>query len=120
MINKDYNYWQKEQYYPICNKCGCRISSTRYCSKSCWINQRKKKQTFEEYVDEKIFGNVFQEKTYDNMNEWNILKLEPPKTEEEIKKSYRKLALKYHPDKNGDVDMFIKIKSAYDVLINVC
>ncbi len=109
------NYWDKEQYYPICNKCGCPISSTRYCSRSCWINQRKQKKTFEEYVDDIII-----EKTYDNMNEWNILKLKPPKTEEEIKKSYRKLALKHHPDKQGDVDMFIKIKSAYDILINVC
>lgn len=119
MINKDYNYWQKEQYYPICNKCGCRISSTRYCSKSCWVNQRKKK-TFEEYVDEKIFGNVFQE-TYDNMNEWNILKLKPPKTEEEIKKSYRKLILQCHPDKpNGSNDKFIELQTAYKTLIDVC
>ena len=38
----------------------------------------------------------------------------------EIKKSYRKLALKHHPDKKGNVDMFIKIKSAYDTLISVC
>lgn len=119
-MTNDYNYWEPKRYYLKCNKCGCPISSTRYCSRTCWINQRRQKQTFEEYVDEKIFGNVFQEKTYDNMNEWNILKLKPPKTEEEIKKSYRKLILKYHPDKGGSNDKFIELQTAYKTLINVC
>ena len=119
MFDKDYNYWESSQYYPICNKCNQPITDTRWCSKECWINQRKKK-TFEEYVDEKIFGNVYKQNTYDNMNEWNILKLEPPKTEEEIKKSYIKLALKYHPDKGGSNDKFIELQNAYKTLIDVC
>jgi curved DNA-binding protein CbpA len=40
-------------------------------------------------------------------------------TESEIKKGYRVMALKYHPDKNQDADasdMFRRIKLAYDVL----
>lgn len=39
-------------------------------------------------------------------------------SEEDIKKSYRKLVLIHHPDKGGDEDEFKKIKDAYDVLIN--
>ena len=119
-MTNDYNYWDEKNYFPKCKTCNQPYNyNTRWCSKSCWINQRKKK-TFEEYVDEKIFGNVFQEKTYDNMNEWNILKLKPPKTEEEIKKSYRKLVLNYHPDKGGSNDKFIELQTAYKTLINVC
>lgn len=37
-------------------------------------------------------------------------------TAEEIKKAHRKLALKNHPDKGGDSEVFKKIQAAYDIL----
>jgi DnaJ family protein C protein 9 len=37
-------------------------------------------------------------------------------TEEQIKKAYRKLALKYHPDKGGDVKKFQALSIAHAVL----
>jgi molecular chaperone DnaJ len=49
------------------------------------------------------------------------LGVEATATERDIKTSYRKLALKYHPDKNkepGAEDMFKTITSAYAVLVN--
>jgi DnaJ-class molecular chaperone len=60
---------------------------------------------------------------------YEILEIDKNATEEEIKKSYKKLILKYHPDKiNKDKDMdkdkdkdkdrFIKIRYAYEVLID--
>ena len=56
-------------------------------------------------------------------NLYKILELNEKASIEEIKKSYRKLALKYHPDKNNNDEeckkIFIDITESYDILGNV-
>lgn len=51
---------------------------------------------------------------------YEILGISPTATEAEIKKAYRIMALKYHPDKNPDnkeaEDMFKKVAEAYQIL----
>ena len=53
---------------------------------------------------------------------YEVLSVERNATDDEIKKSYRKLALKLHPDKNPDnpevVEKFREVQSAYDVLMD--
>ena len=57
-----------------------------------------------------------------NKDFYAILNVSKDATEEEIKKSYKKLALLYHPDKNRDnndaCDKFKEIAEAYSVLGN--
>jgi curved DNA-binding protein CbpA len=47
---------------------------------------------------------------------YQILEVSENASQEEIKKAYRKLALKWHPDKGGDEEKFKEIAEAYFVL----
>lgn len=52
---------------------------------------------------------------------YKILGLPPSATKQEVKKQYRKLAFKYHPDKNPSAvaqAKFVQITKAYDVIIS--
>jgi molecular chaperone DnaJ len=53
---------------------------------------------------------------------YEILGVAKTASEEEIKKSYRKLAMKYHPDRNPDnkesEEKFKEVKEAYEMLTN--
>ena len=52
------------------------------------------------------------------MNHYKTLGLAPGASEEEIKKAFRKLAMKHHPDRGGDEAEFKRIKEAYEALTN--
>ena len=58
---------------------------------------------------------------------YNILELKPGCSQEEIKKAYKKMAIKYHPDKQNDKSTeekaiaeakFKEVAEAYDMLMN--
>ncbi|CAB5187959.1 unnamed protein product [Rhizophagus irregularis] len=51
-------------------------------------------------------------------NLYEILQLEPDATKVEISSSYRKLAMKYHPDKDGSIEIeeWGKLAKAYQIL----
>ena len=50
------------------------------------------------------------------MNYYEILGLKENCSQKSIKKRYKKLALKFHPDKKGDEEKFKNVSLAYEVL----
>jgi len=71
-------------------------------------NQQSKKSRFDNELKE------FEQK----YNPFRILHLEYNATEDDVKKAYRKFALKYHPDKpTGDPKKFMMITQAYVYLL---
>jgi len=50
------------------------------------------------------------------MDYYNTLGVSKSASKQDIKKAYRKLAGKHHPDKGGDAEMFKRITEAYEVL----
>eukprot|EP00919_Chromeraceae_sp_WS-2016_P074559 GHVR01176462.1.p1 GENE.GHVR01176462.1~~GHVR01176462.1.p1 ORF type:complete len:455 (-),score=112.83 GHVR01176462.1:355-1641(-) len=55
-------------------------------------------------------------KDIDNSKFYDILGVPKEATESDIKKAFRKLAIKHHPDKGGDEAKFKEITRAYEVL----
>ncbi|KAF7254059.1 hypothetical protein EYD10_00683 [Varanus komodoensis] len=56
------------------------------------------------------------DREYQEYNPYEVLNLDPGATVSEIKKQYRLLSLKFHPDKGGDEVMFMRIAKAYAAL----
>jgi curved DNA-binding protein len=52
------------------------------------------------------------------MDYYNILGVDRSASQDDIKKAYRKLAAKHHPDRGGDTAKFQEISAAYDTLSN--
>jgi DnaJ-class molecular chaperone len=50
------------------------------------------------------------------MNPYEVLGINKDATESEIKKAYRTLAIKNHPDKGGDAEQFKQVAEAYEIL----
>ena len=64
-----------------------------------------------------MFGHMASKKS-DNSKFYEVLGVSKSSYQDEIKKAYRKAAMKNHPDKGGDPEKFKEITQAYEVLSN--
>ncbi len=86
--------------------------------------ERRRRDEFEEHMNKKSdFLKKKIKEFEDNYNPYEILGLSKFNlSEKEVKKSYKKMALKYHPDKAGPqyANQFQLITQAYIYLLNKC
>lgn len=52
------------------------------------------------------------------MNLYDLLGIKNTASQDEIKKAYRKLSTKHHPDKGGDAEKFKELVMAYNILFD--
>ena len=67
-----------------------------------------------------IGGVEIMKENYSNLNPWEILVLKRGASKSEIKRAYKRLAMKYHPDRNKSVEaeeMFKRVNWAYKKLV---
>ena len=57
-----------------------------------------------------------EQKDVDTSGMYTALGVDKNATPAEIKKAYRKMAIKHHPDKGGDPETFKEISKAYEIL----
>lgn len=91
-----------------------------------WKLIRLSEQELEEIFEEYFYIVYFQHckknglnfvDVYD-VNALSVFGLNPRASAEDIKKKFRELAKKYHPDRGGDNDKMIELIKAYNKLIN--
>jgi len=102
----------------------CRCSIHRNDRDEYYSNRQYNNFTFDEQRYKYAFSDSHLQTDKTNMkrsNSMEILQIEPPITEEDLKKAYRKMSLKSHPDKiGGSNEQFIKVNEAYNELLLVC
>lgn len=140
-----YDTTGKYGQYGICNR-GINKSSTGWCCMECERDRMRRRKQYNKLKEEWIknpttyfncnydlntknffdsdkcfndFKYVFinEEPILQIDNDWKVLNLIPPKTKQEIKKSYRKLCLTHHPDKGGKAVDFVRITDSYNNLM---
>eukprot|EP01064_Diplonema_japonicum_P012642 TRINITY_DN20041_c0_g2_i1.p1 TRINITY_DN20041_c0_g2~~TRINITY_DN20041_c0_g2_i1.p1 ORF type:complete len:600 (+),score=74.90 TRINITY_DN20041_c0_g2_i1:54-1853(+) len=84
------------------------------------IEDKTKDLPEEQFDDEPDTGNDKEEVQVADDEYYKLLNVKPNATQQEIKRSYRKLALRYHPDKNPNNPVaekkFKNLAAAYEVL----
>lgn len=69
-------------------------------------------------MDEEQESSPQQKEEVNTTRYYELLSVDKKATTEEIRKAFRKKALKEHPDKGGDPDKFKEVTAAYEVLSN--
>lgn len=80
-------------------------------------NKKKHQPTPTEYDKEEFLDEIMSIHNDVYFNPYKILEIDREYTPEILKEKYKEMALKYHPDKGGDVEVFQDITKSYIYLL---
>ena len=81
------------------------------------INKKKSNPIPTEYNKEEFLDEIMRIHNDIYFNPYKILEIDRDYTPESLKEKYKEMALKYHPDKGGDTDVFQDITKSYIYLL---
>ena len=81
------------------------------------VKKEVKKETKQEYNKEEFLDEIMRIHNDVYFNPYKILEIDKEYTPETLKEKYKIAALKYHPDKGGDVDTFKDVTQSYIYLL---
>lgn len=85
-----------------------------------YLDWRRFSETSKEQVEDLLAGMwryaISDEKA---QNAYTILGLEPHTTIAQVRKRYRHLASRYHPDKGGTAEEFMQVREAYEIIMKM-
>ena len=104
-----------------CSMCGYPANEHPVDTK--WVNDQKKKQEWEKSFSAKFRQRQgsWQRQNTEKMNACRLLEVPLTASDHQISRAYKKLALKFHPDKNPSQqsqEMFIRLTRAFQTLQN--
>ena len=81
------------------------------------FNKKKSQPIPTEYNKEEFLDEIMRIHNDVYFNPYKILEIDRDYTPESLKEKYKEMALKYHPDKGGDVEVFQDITKSYIYLL---
>ena len=132
LLNKDYNLYEVCGQIRSCMDYSQRLQLYHYLVAlgACdGLHQREIDvlETIATYIglSKAEVDSIFAQFRPNNESNYRILEIEPNATDEEVKKAYRKMAIKYHPDKvatlgedvqKADEEKFKAVNQAYEAI----
>ena len=118
-----------QKVVPKCNVCGlnavplaCESCGQYACLEHVWLNAKRQEALCEACVSE-AFGDDAPEESEEDAtpgaNPWAVLGVGPESSLEDVKRAFRRKALKCHPDQGGSAAKFQELKRAYDAIVKL-